>query len=89
MNDLFHAPGFLGTNANFAADMTLVIMLLTAALFSVGFYLARKGKFNTHKWVQTIGVSLNLIMVLWMMVLPFRDFIIQDQGGPRGGFFVL
>jgi uncharacterized membrane protein YozB (DUF420 family) len=87
MNDLLHAPGFLGTHANFAADMTLVIMLFTAALFSVGFYLARKGKFNTHKWVQTLGVSINLIMVLWMMLLPFRDFILQDQGGPREAYF--
>jgi uncharacterized membrane protein YozB (DUF420 family) len=87
MNDLLHAPGFLGTNANFAADVTLVIMLLTAALFSFGFYLARKGKFNTHKWVQTLGVSINLVMVVWMMVLPFRDFILQDHGGPREGFF--
>ena len=49
MNDLLHAPGFLGTNANFAADATLVVMLLTATLFSVGFYLARKEDFNAHK----------------------------------------
>ena len=87
MNDLLHAPGFFGTHANFAADATLVIMLLTATLFSVGFYLARKENLNAHKWVQTLGALLNLIMVLWMMVLPFRDFIIQDQGGSREGFF--
>lgn len=87
MNDLLHAPGFLGTNANFAADATLVVMLLTAALFSFGFYLARNGYFNAHKWVQTSGALLNLIMVLWMMVLPLRDFVIQDQGGPREGYF--
>lgn len=87
MDDLFHSPGFLGTNANLAADATLVVMLFTATLFSVGFYLARKENFNAHKWVQTLGALINLIMVLWMMVLPFRDFIIQDQGGPREGFF--
>lgn len=87
MDDLFHAPGFLGTHANFAADATLVVMLLTATLFSFGFYLARQGNFNTHKWVQTISALLNLIMVLWMMVLPLRDFIIRDRGGPREGFF--
>lgn len=87
MNDIFHAPGFLGTHANFAADATLVIMLFTATLFTVGFYLARKENFNAHKWVQTLSALINLIMVLWMMVLPFRDFILQDQGGPREGFF--
>lgn len=87
MDVIFHSPGFLGTNANLAADATLVIMVFTAALFSFGFYLARKGRFDTHKWVQTFSALLNLILVLWMMILPFRDFIIRDQGGPREGFF--
>ena len=87
MDDLFHSPGFLGTNANLAADVTLVIMLLTGGLFSYGFYLARKGKYEAHKWVQTSAVVVNLILVLWMMLLPFRDFIFQDKGGPREGFF--
>ncbi len=87
MDDFFHEPGFFGTQANFAADATLVVMLFTATLFSVGFYLARKENLIAHKWVQTLGALLNLIMVLWMMVLPFRDFIIQDQGGPREGIF--
>lgn len=87
MEDLFHRPGFFGTNANFFADVTLVAMLVTATLFSVGFYLARKDNLGAHKWVQTLGALINLILVLWMMILPYRDFIIQDQGGPREGFF--
>lgn len=87
MDNLMHAPGFLGTNANFAADATLLIMLTTAIIFSIGFYLARKQSYGRHKWVQTLGAALNLIMVLWMMLLPFRDFIIRDKGGPREGFF--
>lgn len=87
MEELFHTPGFFGTHANFFADVTLVTMLVTATLFSIGFYLARKDKITVHKWVQTLGATINLILVLWMMVLPFRDFIIQDQGGPRERFF--
>jgi uncharacterized membrane protein YozB (DUF420 family) len=87
MEELFHTPGFFGTHANFFADVTLVIMLVTATLFSVGFYLARKENLGAHKWVQTFGAVINLILVLWMMILPYRDFIIQDQGGPREGFF--
>ena len=87
MEELFHTPGFFGTHANFFADVTLVIMLVTATLFSVGFYLARKENLGAHKWVQTLGAVINLILVLWMMILPYRDFIIQDQGGPREGFF--
>lgn len=87
MIEFLHAPGFLGTDANLAADVTLIIMLITAGLFTIGFYLARKHKYDSHKWVQTIGAAINLVMVLWMMILPFRDFILLDKGGPREGFF--
>jgi len=87
IEELFHTPGFLGTHANFFADVTLIVILITATLFSVGFYLARKDNLGAHKWVQTLGAMINLILVLWMMILPYRDFIIQDQGGPREGFF--
>jgi uncharacterized membrane protein YozB (DUF420 family) len=87
MDQFFHAPGFLGTNANLAADFTLVAMLVIAALFTYGFYLARRGRYETHRWVQTTAVILNAILVLWMMILPYRDFVARDQGGPRPGYF--
>lgn len=87
MNELLHRPGFLGTQANFAADLTLVLMLLIASLFTVGFILARRRRYEAHRWVQTAGVVLNLLMVLWMMILPYRDFILRDTGGPRQAAF--
>jgi uncharacterized membrane protein YozB (DUF420 family) len=87
MTGLLHQPGFLGTSANFAADMTLVLMILIAGLFTVGFYLARQKRFEAHRWVQTSAVALNLILVLWLMILPYRDYIIRDSGGPRPGYF--
>ena len=87
MGEILHAPGFLGTAGNFAADATLIIMLTSATLFTVGFYLARIHKFEAHKWVQTAGAVINLIMVVWLMIPPFREFFVQDHGGPREGFF--
>jgi len=75
MNEFLHQDGFLGTSANFAADFTLVMMILIALLFTVGVVLAVKRKYETHRWVQTTAAVLNAIMVLWMMVLPFRDFV--------------
>jgi uncharacterized membrane protein YozB (DUF420 family) len=87
--DFLHQPGFLNTNANFAADMTLVLMLVIAGLFTFGFYLARRRKFEAHRWVQTSAVLLNAILVLWLMILPFRDFVIRDQGGPRSPVFYI
>ncbi len=87
MTELLHSPGFLGTNANFAADMTLIIMLGVAALFTTGLVLARLKKFTAHRWCQTTAAAINLILVLWLMVLPFRDFVARDLGGPRPHFF--
>ena len=87
MTDFFHRPGFLGTNANFVADLTLAIMLLVAALFTLGFFLARRKNYEAHRWVQTSAALINGILVLWLMILPFRDFIIRDQGGPRPSIF--
>ena len=73
MNEFLHQDGFLGTSANFAADFTLVMMILIALLFTVGVVLAVKRKYETHRWVQTTAAILNAIMVLWMMVLPLTD----------------
>jgi hypothetical protein len=75
MTELLHSAGFFGTKANWAADFTLLVGLIVAALFTFGFYLARQGKYEAHRWVQTTAVVLNLILVFWLMVLPFRDFV--------------
>ena len=44
MNELLHQPGFLGTAANWAADFTLMMMILFAVLLTVGVVFAVKGK---------------------------------------------
>lgn len=87
MIDLLHQPGFLGTHANFAADFTLVMMLLIAGLFTLGTVMARQQRYQAHRWIQTSAALLNLLMVLWMMILPFRDFVVRDIGGPRPTLF--
>ncbi|HEX9595430.1 MAG TPA: hypothetical protein VF982_01010 [Anaerolineales bacterium] len=87
MTEFLHKPGFLGTHANMAADLTLSLSILAMLIFSFGVYLALNGRYETHKWVQTSGALLNVILVLWMMLLPYRDFILRDQGGPREQIF--
>ncbi len=87
MTEILHQPGFLGTTANFAADVTLILSLLVAGLFSLGFVVARRGNYVAHGRIQTIGALLNIVLVLWFMILPYRDFIVRDLGGPRPGFF--
>jgi len=86
MSDLLHQPGFFGTAANFAADATLVAMLTIALLFTVGAGLAHLHRYTAHRWVQTSAACLNVILVIWLMILPYRDFVlpgIPDRLGER------
>ena len=76
MTEILHQPGFVGTAANFAADMTLLIMLVAGATFTFGAVLALRKQYGAHRWVQTVTVVVSTILVFWMMVLPFRDFIL-------------
>jgi hypothetical protein len=106
MTDLLHAPGFLGTSANFAADMTLILSILVGLTFTFGAWLAKRAQsieakypktdpkfqqakhlFRQHRWVQTTGAMINVILVLWLMLLPYRDFVVRDAGGPRESLF--
>ena len=75
MTELLHQPGFLGTAANFAADMTLLLSILVALTLTAGVVMALRQKYQVHRWLQTTAVSLNVILVLWLMILPYRDFI--------------
>jgi uncharacterized membrane protein YozB (DUF420 family) len=75
MTDLLHQPGFLGTSANWAADVTLLLSALVALLLTIGVVLAVRGQYRAHRWFQTGAATLNAVLVLWLMVLPFRDFV--------------
>jgi uncharacterized membrane protein YozB (DUF420 family) len=87
MNDLLHSPGFLGTSANFAADATLIAMIIIGILFTIGFVLARQKHYQAHRWIQTTAAAANLVLVLWLMILPFRDYVLRNEGGPRPTYF--
>lgn len=88
MVEWLHQPGFLGTSANFAADMTLMLSLLVAVALSIGFILARRGDYRTHRVVQTAAVMTNAVLVLWLMILPFRDFIAPGVPDRLGEWFI-
>ena len=69
--------------------MTLLLSILVAVVFTIGAVLAVRGSYDLHKWFQTGGVALNVILVLWLMLLPYRDFILRDSGGPRESIFYI
>jgi uncharacterized membrane protein YozB (DUF420 family) len=71
MTDFLTSPGFLGTHATLRSDLTLVLILITAILFNIGFILARRKQFTAHRWVQTVSVILNTLVVIISMVTSF------------------
>jgi plastocyanin len=63
--------GFLGTNASWLADLTLVLSLLVALILTVGVVMALRKRYNAHRWLQTAAVALNAVLVLVVMVGSF------------------
>jgi uncharacterized membrane protein YozB (DUF420 family) len=81
MKDLLGSSGFLGTHAPFISDLTLILILLTAILFTIGWQLARHKRFTAHRWVQTTSASLNAIVVLSVMINVFVVHILPGIPG--------
>lgn len=71
MSDFLTTPGFLGTKATLRSDLTLVIILITAVLFTLGFFLARRKQYKAHRWVQTSAVIINTVVVVISMVTSY------------------
>jgi uncharacterized membrane protein YozB (DUF420 family) len=76
MPDFFTTPGFLGTRATFYSDLTLILILLTMVLFTVGWQLAVHKKFSHHRWIQTSAVVINTAVILVVMIASFIIYII-------------
>jgi uncharacterized membrane protein YozB (DUF420 family) len=76
MMDFLNRPGFLGTHAPFISDLSLVLILLTAVLFTVGVQLARRKQYEIHRWVQTVAVIINSTVVLGIMVNSYLTHIL-------------
>lgn len=76
MKDFLTTPGFLGTKATLRSDLTLVLIVFTAILFTFGLILARRKHFTAHRWVQTITVILNSLIVLISMVTSYIIYIL-------------
>jgi uncharacterized membrane protein YozB (DUF420 family) len=58
------------------ARVALVIIVLTAVLFTIGWRLARKRHFGAHRWVQTVAVILTTVVGLaWMLPSLSRNIL--------------
>ena len=76
MKDFLNGPGFLGTNAPFISDLSLTLILLTAVMFTIGWQLARRKRYEAHRWVQTVTAIINAIVVLSIMINSYVTHIL-------------
>jgi len=81
MGNNLTGSGFLGTHAPFISDLTLILILLTAILFTIGWQLARHKHFDAHRWVQTSSATLNALVVLSVMINIFIVHILPGIPG--------
>jgi uncharacterized membrane protein YozB (DUF420 family) len=76
--DFLQGPGFLGTNGTLGADISLVLSLLAAVLFTIGWRLAARRRYEAHRWVQTAAACLNAVLVLAWMVRYFGLYVAPE-----------
>jgi hypothetical protein len=57
--------GFLGTDAPWRADATLVVEIAMGLALGAGAFLARRGCITAHKYCQSAVVVLNLLVCCW------------------------
>src|SRR5512135_2281869 len=81
MNTILSGPGFLGTHAKFLSDLSLILILLTAILFTIGWQLARRKHFKAHRWVQTVTACLNALVVVTVMINSYVTHILPGIPG--------
>jgi uncharacterized membrane protein YozB (DUF420 family) len=78
---LLTGAGFLGTRAPLHSDLSLLLILLSAILFTIGWRLAVRKKFKAHRWVQTSAAILNTLVVLIVMIASFIIYILPGIPG--------
>lgn len=81
--------GFLGTGATFRADLNLVVQLAMGVQLLVGMMLARKKKFNAHKYCQASVMLLNLVMIFLIMAPSFHKQVEPQLPGGLGDSYYL
>ena len=76
MKDFLNGPGFLGTHAPFISDLSLILISLTAIMFTIGWQLVKRRHYEAHHWVQTVTAIINAIVVLSVMINSYVTHIL-------------
>jgi uncharacterized membrane protein YozB (DUF420 family) len=81
MIDFLNHTGFLRTHATNLSDFTLVLTIITAILFTIGWLLVRRKHYEAHRWVQTVAAVINALVVLSVMISSFIIHILPGIPG--------
>ena len=65
------SSGFLGTDASFITDFTLLAEIILFIAVCLGVVAQRRGRYKLHDWIQTPAVILNLFLIIFVMVSSF------------------
>ncbi|MGD0339909.1 MAG: hypothetical protein ABSB78_14105 [Bacteroidota bacterium] len=76
MDNFLNAQGFLGTHATFRSDASLVLILLSMVLFTVGWQLRIHHRKRLHCFIQPAAVILNAAVVAVVMIGTFVAVIL-------------
>jgi uncharacterized membrane protein YozB (DUF420 family) len=75
------ASGFLTARSSLGADLALLLSAAVIVLLTAGVVMARRRRYDAHRWLQTSGVVLNAVLaVFWMLVSLWR-FILPGIPG--------
>jgi uncharacterized membrane protein YozB (DUF420 family) len=76
VSSLLTGAGPVATTAPLGADVSLVLTLFAAVLFTIGWRLAVRGRYEAHRWVQTAAAALNAVVVFsWMIRSLVRNIL--------------
>ena len=78
MYSFFAGSGFLTSKAPLGSDISLIVMIVAAILFTVGWRLAARKDLEAHRWVMTAAVILNLIPVATWMIRYFALYTFPE-----------
>jgi uncharacterized membrane protein YozB (DUF420 family) len=78
VGDLLVGLVAIATKAPRGAAVSLVLIVVTAILFTIGWRLAMRRRYGAHRWVQTVAACLNAAVVLVWMIRSFTVNVAPD-----------
>ena len=76
MSGLLQGLPVAAVKAPLGAVASLILIVASAILFTVGWRLALLKRFEAHRWVQTAAVGLNAVVVIAWMIQSFVRYVI-------------